>query len=135
MELWKLTKIHFTVNFQGKLDDFAFCLHHFKLFFRRAQLSRVTIFFEDFLVEEKMNFLGYKLQHFISDCGGLLGLFMGCSLLSIVEIIYHVFSSMFSASDDKPNDEDQPEKRSATLESIHATNEPDDEFQHCNGPV
>lgn len=29
----------------------------------------------------------------ISDCGGLLGLFMGCSLLSIIEIFYYLFNA------------------------------------------
>lgn len=39
-------------------------------------------------VEESERYIAYKLQNFISDAGGLLGLFMGCSLISIVEIFY-----------------------------------------------
>jgi len=51
---------------------------------------RVAVIFEDFLILEKQRYSAYNLQQFIADCGGLLGLFMGCSLLSIVEIFYHV---------------------------------------------
>jgi hypothetical protein len=32
------------------------------------------------------------MQQFISDFGGLLSLAMGCSILSIVELIYNAFS-------------------------------------------
>lgn len=31
----------------------------------------------------------FSLTDFISQCGGLLGLFMGVSILSIVEVIYY----------------------------------------------
>lgn len=39
-------------------------------------------------VEEVEHYVAYKLQNFISDIGGLLGLFMGCSVISIVEVFY-----------------------------------------------
>lgn len=32
---------------------------------------------------------------FISNCGGLMGLFMGASLLSIVEIVYYLILWLF----------------------------------------
>jgi hypothetical protein len=32
------------------------------------------------------------MQQFISDFGGLLSLAMGCSILSIVELIYNAFN-------------------------------------------
>lgn len=31
--------------------------------------------------------MAYNLQNFVADCGGLLGLFMGISFLSIVDAI------------------------------------------------
>ena len=31
----------------------------------------------------------------VSDIGGLLGLFLGCSVLSIVEVFYFLFASLF----------------------------------------
>lgn len=46
-------------------------------------------------VEEVEKFVGYKIQNFIADIGGLLGLFMGCSLISIVEIFYFVLHSSY----------------------------------------
>jgi hypothetical protein len=49
----------------------------------------MAIRFNEHSIEEQENFVAYKLQNFIADFGGLLGLFMGCSLLSIVELIFH----------------------------------------------
>lgn len=54
----------------------------------RFLASAVFFAFGDEIVEEFENFVTYKLQNFVSDVGGLLGLFMGCSLLSIMEIIF-----------------------------------------------
>ena len=39
---------------------------------------------------------GLNLGLVISDLGGLLGLFLGCSLLSIVEILYYIVSGLLS---------------------------------------
>lgn len=47
-------------------------------------------------VEEVEHFVAYKLQNFISDAGGLLGLFMGCSLISVVEIFYFIIQSIIN---------------------------------------
>lgn len=40
------------------------------------------------VVQEQENYVAYTLQNFISDCGGLIGLFLGFSLLTFVEKIY-----------------------------------------------
>jgi hypothetical protein len=47
------------------------------------------------------------LQHFISDFGGLLGLAMGCSILSIVEIIYNAFTMKNEPENEDKKDEDE----------------------------
>jgi len=47
------------------------------------------------LIEEQDFFVGYKLQNFIADTGGLLGLFIGCSILSIVELIYYLIKGIY----------------------------------------
>lgn len=39
--------------------------------------------------EEQEHFVAYGLQNFIADAGGLLGLFMGYSFLSIAEFIHN----------------------------------------------
>lgn len=69
----------------------------------------------DLVVEEIENFLTYKIQNCesllefelfkeftfnftgIADVGGLLGLFLGCSLLSLVEVLYLIISAMTKA--------------------------------------
>jgi amiloride-sensitive sodium channel len=53
------------------------------------QYSKVTIFFENTqFISAKRSEL-YGLTDFVANCGGVLGLFMGVSLVSIVEIIYY----------------------------------------------
>ena len=43
------------------------------------------------------------MQQFISDFGGLLSLAMGCSILSIVELIYNAFN----IKNEPDNEEDE----------------------------
>lgn len=85
------------------------------LFFCSVTTSRLAIRFNDHTIQEQENFVGYKLQNFIgkkknysnfilkfvilADFGGLLGLFMGCSLLSIVELIFYCCAACFKRKD------------------------------------
>jgi len=52
------------------------------------KMSRVSIFFKEaqFLTSRRSEL--YGTTDFLANCGGLLGLFMGVSMLSIVELIY-----------------------------------------------
>lgn len=45
--------------------------------------------FEESFVDEDVFIVGYGLKDFITDVGGLLGLFLGCSTMSLVELVYH----------------------------------------------
>ncbi|CAG9811450.1 unnamed protein product [Chironomus riparius] len=76
--------------------------------FPNGTISRFVIEFEDFLIESRENYSGYKLQHLISDFGGLLALFLGCSLISIIEIFYNVITGIFSK---KRESEEQKENK------------------------
>lgn len=40
------------------------------------------------MIEEEV-FISYGFREFITDVGGLLGLFLGCSMLSLMELIYY----------------------------------------------
>lgn len=42
--------------------------------------------FNDFQHHKVESFVAYHLQNFIADCGGLFGLFLGISVLSIVNM-------------------------------------------------
>ncbi|KAL7011593.1 hypothetical protein ACKWTF_014336 [Chironomus riparius] len=63
-------------------------------------------------VEERTSFSAYQMQQFISDFGGLLSLAMGCSILSIVEIIYNAFNvkNEPEPEDEKDKDEEKVEE-------------------------
>lgn len=54
----------------------------------RDQLARVVIFFRDsqFITSKRSEL--YGPTDFLANCGGLLGLFMGVSILSLAEIVY-----------------------------------------------
>lgn len=54
------------------------------------QPARLAIFFKEsqFITSKRSELYGQT--DFLANCGGLLGLFMGVSLLSIVELIYHL---------------------------------------------
>ncbi|XP_039443656.1 pickpocket protein 28-like [Culex pipiens pallens] len=56
--------------------------------FPGVQLSRLTIYFKEaqFITSKRSEL--YGVTDFLANCGGLLGLFMGVSLLSLVEILY-----------------------------------------------
>lgn len=60
--------------------------------------SNLVVTFTSETIEEVEKFITYKLQNFIADIGGLLGLFMGCSLISIVEIFFFISHAIFSKS-------------------------------------
>ena len=49
------------------------------------------------------------MQQFISDFGGLLSLAMGCSILSIVELIYNAFN--IKNEPDNEDEKDETEKK------------------------
>ncbi|KAL7045139.1 hypothetical protein ACKWTF_002156 [Chironomus riparius] len=59
-----------------------------------AIFTSIKVIFEEFLIDEQTSFVAYKLENFIAECGGLLGLFMGCSMLSIVELFYLCFKKI-----------------------------------------
>lgn len=49
----------------------------------------VTIYYRVFQVERHMRMEVNTLANFIASCGGLLGLFLGVSVLSIIEFLYY----------------------------------------------
>ncbi|KAL1122049.1 hypothetical protein AAG570_003455 [Ranatra chinensis] len=58
--------------------------------FEGVELARLAIFFKDkqFITSQRSELFGSS--DFLASCGGVLGLFSGISLLSIVEVIYYV---------------------------------------------
>lgn len=58
-------------------------------FFISIQRAKLVIFAEDYWVETENREELYTITDLLSLSGGLLGLFMGISLLSIIEIVYY----------------------------------------------
>ena len=59
-------------------------IHYSSLF------TRVNIYFEEdkFFATERHELYGWV--DFIANCGGLVGLFMGCSMLTFIETVYYI---------------------------------------------
>ncbi|BFF90118.1 pickpocket protein 28 [Drosophila madeirensis] len=54
-----------------------------------SQMSRLSIYFKQsqFITSKRSEL--YGITEFLANCGGIFGLFMGFSILSLVEMIYH----------------------------------------------
>lgn len=59
-------------------------------------MTQFTIRFEDSLRIEEKVFVSYGFLEFITDVGGLLGLFLGCSMLSLMELVFYPFMTFFN---------------------------------------
>lgn len=68
--------------YQCRVTNFLF------IFFSNMSYAYIMLFFKEdqFIALKRAELFG--ITDFIASCGGLLGLFMGVSLLSLVEIIY-----------------------------------------------
>ncbi|ALC49619.1 rpk [Drosophila busckii] len=62
-----------------------------------SQMSRLSIYFKQsqFITSKRSEI--YGITDFLANCGGIFGLFMGFSILSLVEILYH-FTLRFIAN-------------------------------------
>lgn len=65
------------------------CYSHCHPFFCSMQPARLSIFFKEhqFITSKRSELYGQT--DFLANCGGLLGLFMGVSVLSIIEVVYY----------------------------------------------
>jgi Amiloride-sensitive sodium channel len=54
-------------------------------------------------VEEQQKFLSYRMHHLFCDLGGLVGLFLGCSLISFIELAYNIFMVIARDYEDESN--------------------------------
>lgn len=61
----------------------------FKKEYPGSQMSRLSIYFKQsqFITSKRSEL--YGVTDFLANCGGIFGLFMGFSILSMVEVIYH----------------------------------------------
>ena len=52
-------------------------------------MSRLTIYFQEPQFEATERYALYELCDYIAASGGVLGLFMGFSILSFIELLYY----------------------------------------------
>lgn len=92
-----IRKIQVQSNYYWKKDNSAIVyLNSFDLFkFSRNLMSNVVIFYDDHLVHTLKRSEVLTFAGFLSMCGGLLGLFLGISALSIIELIYYATLDLF----------------------------------------
>lgn len=63
--------------------------------FSDFRLARLSIFFRNQQFETEQRVESLTFPDFLALCGGLLGLFMGVSALSVVELIYFFTLRLF----------------------------------------
>ncbi|XP_031627361.1 pickpocket protein 28-like [Contarinia nasturtii] len=63
--------------------------------YTRPQKTKLSIYFEDQTIETLTRVETYTYTDFLAICGGLLGLFLGISFLSIIEIVYYATLRVF----------------------------------------
>ncbi|CAG9808682.1 unnamed protein product [Chironomus riparius] len=68
--------------------------NHIKNYTSLLHYSYFYVNFNDHEVQIHETYVAYKVQNFIADLGGLLGLFLGCSLLSMIEVLYFIFMAL-----------------------------------------
>lgn len=91
-------------GFEKNIELFQEIFHFYKKNFNsyekyfsvlRMQPSNVEIFFKDHYVRALKRSETHTISNFLAMCGGLFGLFLGCSALSIVEFIYTVTRRLY----------------------------------------
>lgn len=53
-------------------------------------MGRITIYFQEPQFEATERYPLFTLSDYIASCGGVLGLFMGFSILSFIELFYFI---------------------------------------------
>ncbi|CAD6996199.1 unnamed protein product [Ceratitis capitata] len=64
--------------------------------FPGSQMSRLSVYFKEhqFITSKRSEL--YGITDFLANCGGIFGLFMGFSILSLVELLYHISLRLWS---------------------------------------
>ncbi|XP_070505969.1 pickpocket protein 28-like [Chironomus tepperi] len=53
--------------------------------------ASIKVIFADSQIEKTSNYVTYEMENFIFDVGGLIGLFLGSSILSVLELLLGIF--------------------------------------------
>ncbi|XP_071784736.1 acid-sensing ion channel 4-A-like [Asterias amurensis] len=62
-------------------------------------LLLLEVYYEDKAVDTSVQYEAYNFFGFLCDLGGAIGLWLGGSLLTFLEIVEHVYHTMFVAGD------------------------------------
>lgn len=58
--------------------------------FSRYMTASVKVYFKLAHLTRLKRYEIYAMSDFLSSTGGIFGLFLGCSVLSLIEIVYHL---------------------------------------------
>lgn len=88
--------------------------------FYDAKLSKVSIFFkeEEFYVSKRSEL--YSVFELVGTIGGLLGLYMGISVLSVLELIYYFSLRMFCISRMQKIEEKRLQQKQQAMAAMNA---------------
>lgn len=85
------SKMNFFFAFHIDLRFFLYFFFDFDIcrqYSNTGEFSRLNVIFKETEFIPLKRFESYTMIDFFADCGGLIGLFSGASIISIVELIY-----------------------------------------------
>jgi hypothetical protein len=56
--------------------------------------TRIKVVFADSQIKKTSNYVTYEVENFVFDIGGLIGLFLGSSLLTVMKLVIGVFRTI-----------------------------------------
>lgn len=82
------------IEYHGEIDRMRF-KQNYIIANANVSISRLTVVFKDHQVETLKRVEMQTYVNFLAICGGLMGLFLGISVLSIIEFIYYFTLRLF----------------------------------------
>ena len=62
----------------------------------KPHIARLSVFYKSFATEKHIEQVLYEVESLLSDFGGLMGLLLGASVISLVELAMLIVTSLFN---------------------------------------
>ena len=87
---------HFTPNLMKELGERFNTTDNVTVEFFKPRIARLSVFYESFVTEKHIEQELYEVESLLSDFGGLMGLLVGASVISLVELVMLIVTSLFN---------------------------------------
>eukprot|EP00112_Aurelia_sp_Birch-Aquarium-sp1_P018740 Seg4519.3 transcript_id=Seg4519.3/GoldUCD/mRNA.D3Y31 product="Acid-sensing ion channel 4-A" protein_id=Seg4519.3/GoldUCD/D3Y31 len=87
---------HFTPNLMKQLGKRLNIPENVTMESFKPHIARLSVFYESFVTEKHIEQELYDVESLLSDFGGLMGLLVGASVISLVELIWLIVTAIFN---------------------------------------